>query len=353
MKKKIKRIIQALPNFSRKDAIGEETLLIDSLLKSSGWETDILTLSLDIRSPVKDWSESVILYHYSIGSRLPYYFLDWKAPFFLRFHNITPPQYFSSLQDSEQSTNACQLGLQQMRLLVRNSLYSLPTSNYNEQMLQKYSIDHNSTVIPVIRDYSRFQRSDYEQPKQTQFLFVGRLSPNKCQNELVEFLSLYKKTYDPKARLVLVGKPFSKIYFQALIELVKSYSLKVAFDLHTKDEFDVLFVNSLTEEDLVRVYHQSSLFLSMSEHEGFCVPLIEAMNAKIPVLAHKASAIPETLGSNKFTFDKNNKEDTLKRIQQTILYPEDVLDEGIKRAEYFSFKNTSSLLKKTLKEYFG
>jgi glycosyltransferase involved in cell wall biosynthesis len=351
---RLKRIVQALPVLSSKDAIGEEVRIIDTLLRSWGYQTDIVTLSLDRRRPssCESWEDTLVLYHHSIGSRLPYSLLEWGAPLILRFHNITPVSFFSAIEEEESTVSACQLGFQQIPMLVRMSQYALPTSFYNATLLQK-SGELSFNILPVFRDYTSFIKRDESRPTVTQFLFVGRLSPNKCQHDLLEVLYLYKKNVDPKARLVLVGNGFSKIYFQKLCQLAEGLRLKISFDIHSED-FDVLFAKNISEVDLVKIYHQSSLFLSMSEHEGFCVPLVEAMHARLPILAHNASAVPETLGEAGVLFDKKNPLDLLWNIQRVLTestLQKSLIAKGIERSQLYNLETTSKQFFKTWQQH--
>lgn len=342
-RKPFKRILQILPVLSRRDAIGEETFLIDSLLRSWGYETDILTLNLDMRRP-ENLEDSLLLYHYSIGCRIPYYLLEWNAPFILRFHNITPVAFFSAYNEEELTINACQLGIQQLSMLVARSSYRLPVSSYNARTLERAGAKHSYT-LPLLRDYSRFAKTSDSQTHATQFLFVGRLSPNKCQHDLFEILDLYKKSVDSNARLVLVGGGFSSLYNQSLLKLAEALQLSVGFDLATKESYDVTFARDLSEEDLVKLYHESSLFLSMSEHEGFCVPLVEAMHAELPILAHKSSAIPETLGGAGILVDKSKTFDILSAIEtihSNTMLRRAMIEQGKERGKVFSLSRTSN-----------
>lgn len=345
MTRKFKRIVQILPVLSKRDAIGEETLLIDSILRSNGIGSEILTLQLDMREP-KYLADSLFLYHYSIGCRIPYYLKEWKVPFLLRYHNITPTKFFTTYGEEELTINACQLGIAQLSMLAKMSAARLPVSQYNAQALERAGAK-DSFVLPLLRDYSRFVKDSEEEPRSTQFLFVGRLSPNKCQHDLFEILDLYKKSVDPKARLVLVGGGFSSLYNQSLLKLARALQLSVGFDLDKKDFFDITFAQDISETQLAKLYHESSLFLSMSEHEGFCVPLVEAMCAGLPVLAHRSSAIPETLGKAGILVHKKNTMEILQNIE-TIhtnkFLRRALVEQGKERSKLYSLEKTSQSL---------
>jgi glycosyltransferase involved in cell wall biosynthesis len=122
--------------------------------------------------------------------------------------------------------------------------------------------------------------------EKTNFLFVGRIIPNKRFEDLIKVFHVYQKYIDPNCRLLLVGesKGFER-YFDALVRTMDELELK-----------DVVFTGHVDTDDLAAYYQLADLFLCLSEHEGFCVPLIEAFRFGVPVMAFEAGAVPETLG---------------------------------------------------------
>lgn len=351
MRKKtpFKRVIQILPVLSRKDAIGEEVLFIDTLLKERGIQRDILTLQADLSQTLSDDEDTLILYHYSIGCRIPYFLMECSAPLALRFHNITPSHFFSDTPEDEGTVNGCQLGFQQMSMLVRRSSHFLPVSEYNASLLKNTGVEEYRT-LPILRDFSRFTNKNSPPSQKTQFLFVGRFSPNKCQHDLLQILDLYKRFVNPQARLVLVGGAFSSHYANSLIELAKKLQFRISFDKNAED-FDLLIASGVDEEELVKFYHQSSLFLCMSEHEGFCVPLVEAMHANLPILAHNSTAIPETLGEGGILVDKKNTKEILekiKKVHEDREFRENLIEKAKKRSAVFALSHTRELFTRFL-----
>lgn len=347
---KAKNIVQVIPNLSPRDAVGEETLALDTFLRESGIETDIYALHKDKGASERakdffelmnlDASNSLVLYHYSIGSRIPYFLAEWQLPVILRFHNITPARFFSHLDHEDTSISACHLGWQQMPMLLAMSRYALPVSSYNARTLQHAGGEIPTKVIPILRDYKAFTPAPHHRKAGVQILFVGRISPNKCQHDLLALLDLYKRFVNKDCRLVLVGSGFSKGYYQSLLDLARKLELKISE--HDSDDADVIFLHGVSQERLVRLYQESTVFVSMSEHEGFCVPLIEAMHAGLPIIAHKAAAIPETLGDAGILVEKQNMLDVLTQLK--VLVEENVLrssqiERAKKRAQLFSFEH--------------
>jgi glycosyltransferase involved in cell wall biosynthesis len=162
----------------------------------------------------------------------------------------------------------------------------------------------------------------------------------------MQLLSLYKTYVDSKVRLVLVGGGFSSEYSESLLNFAKQLDLKVGFK--TDDEVDLIFTKDLSEDELANVYHQSSVFICMSEHEGFCVPLVEAMCAGLPILAHRAAVIPETLGDAGVLVDKRNWEDVLRQLQRILTdddFRKTLIEKGRERAKDFDLQRNTGLLK--------
>lgn len=318
---------------------------MDKIFRSMGLKTEILTQDWNLKKPCHSWDRSFILYHYSIGSRLPYKFLEWEAPFVLRFHNISPLAFFSDFTQEEQTLNACQLGIQQIPMLVEKSKGLLPVSLYNAKAL---GTDKASTVLPILRDYRSFEKKpSVEKTKDTQLLFVGRLSPNKCQHDLIEIFALYKQFYDAHTRLILVGSSFSQLYKNSLIELARTLNLTVNFNFENRNIFDLSFLSDLSEERLAQLYHESSLFICMSEHEGFCVPLVEAMFAQIPILAHRSSAIADTLNGCGMGVDKKDKKHVLESMNSLLKnksLQQKYRELSLKQSEFYALPYTKKLL---------
>ena len=161
---------------------------------------------------------------------------------------------------------------------------------------------HEPGVLPIAVKPDKWSASpdprlmDMLQDGRTNLLFVGRFAPNKKQDDLIVAFSHYL-ALDPDARLILVGKPEENDpYVTHLRQIVSSQGL----------EDSVLFTGSVTDPQLAAYYRTAHLFWSMSEHEGFCVPLIEAMWFDVPILAFKSSAVPQTLGDAALMFTAKN-----------------------------------------------
>ena len=118
-------------------------------------------------------------------------------------------------------------------------------------------------------------------------LYVGRIVPNKRQADLIALFACYQHFIQPQARLILVGSAAH----------APSYQIQLEADAQVMGAQSVEFLGPVSDADLAFCYHHASVYVSMSEHEGFGVPLLEAMHCQVPVLAYSAAAVPSTLGA--------------------------------------------------------
>ncbi|MGH9028533.1 MAG: glycosyltransferase, partial [Acidimicrobiales bacterium] len=125
------------------------------------------------------------------------------------------------------------------------------------------------------------------------FLCVGGIAPHKAQHELVTGFAVYRRVFDPRARLSLVGRIMAPGYGAALVSLISSLGLEDAVEL----------AGAVTHEQLVAYFRTADGLVSVSDHEGFCVPLIEAMYLDVPVIAYRAGAVADTLGDGGLLID--------------------------------------------------
>ncbi|MBP6218752.1 MAG: glycosyltransferase [Oligoflexales bacterium] len=332
----LQRIHQILPCLIEKDAIGEEALLLRQEIRSLGYDSEIYVerFNRGLRGkalPIEELSfdsHTALLYHFAVGSDLTYRFVSWRGRKILRFHNITPPHFFMKFRDFF-SAQSCYLGWQQLDMLAYEHPLMFTPSLFNVSTFQSAKLFDKSrgpspTVIPVFRRYGIFeekmdQKTDLIQDALSQdaraaFLFVGRLSPNKCQHELISLIDQYKRFVDSKAFLCLIGSAYSREYQKTLVQFASALGLKVGFSFRDIKQSDVVFLGSVPESELRQYYRACRVFLCASEHEGFCVPLVEAMVGGLPILAHDSGAVPETISDPESVFNKSDYEGTLQMM---------------------------------------
>jgi glycosyltransferase involved in cell wall biosynthesis len=193
-------------------------------------------------------------------------------------------------------------GRVELRDLSRNFSVSVGDSAYNVSELKQFGFQ-NCSVLPICIDPDKWNRSpDAElmaklQDGRTNLIFVGRIFPNKCQHHLIDAFYHYLH-FDPDARLIIIGELLpGDAYGELVFQRIKNLGLGE----------HIIITGKVSDEELQAYYRTSHLYWSMSEHEGFGVPLIEAMWFDIPVLAYKSSAVPETLNYAGIIF--NTKDD--------------------------------------------
>jgi len=300
-------INQFLPNLSYGDAISNHALWIRERLRKLGYQSEIYVRFFDPRveherhlfTPEALKASSAAIYHHSIGTDITPYLREFNGPKCLIYHNITPAKFFEAYRPA--FAEILRHGREDLRLLAREFPISCGASAYNAAELAEAGF-HNPGVLPVAVDPAQWAEApDAElmrtlQDGRTNILFVSRFAPNKKQDELVIAFSHYLKL-DPSARLILAGSPEAQDpYVPHVHDTVSRLGL----------EGSVIFTGSIRDSQLAAYYQTAHLFWSMSEHEGFCVPLIEAMWFDVPVLAFKSSAVPETLGEAALMFTSKN-----------------------------------------------
>jgi glycosyltransferase involved in cell wall biosynthesis len=294
---------QLVPSVVPGDATTGHTLQVQRLLRDIGFESEVYALAVhpdledrvqlieELRGPTR--RDRFIIYQYSAVSELADWLLGRREPVALDYHNVTPPELFRPWDPGiALALHAAQV---QVAQLAERTSVGICDSKFNATDL--LSRGFRATVVaPILLDMGEFD-ADPDAPTadaleraqlagSSQWLFVGGVAPHKAQHRLVQALAVYRTVYDPAARLSLVGRVVSPAYDAALRGLVQRLGLEDAVDLP----------GGVSHEQLVAYYRAASVFVSLSEHEGFGVPLLEAMHHGVPVVAYGAGAVPETVG---------------------------------------------------------
>jgi L-malate glycosyltransferase len=303
----IRRIDQWVPALHRGDAIGDATLLIRDALRGFGYVSDIYTFNQDAglsAQPFDAWREGapedVVMFHYALISPMNDAFARLSCRRVLQHHNITPPRFFAPWD--HEIYRILDLGLQGLAKLAPVTIMGLGDSEFNRAELQRLGFARTG-VLPIPIDFDRYRRTANAAVRRryadgrVNLLFVGRISPNKRHDQLLRVLAYYKKHISSGARLLAVGKhprretgeqrPIESHYLDALIRLYSNLGLEPS---------DVVFTGEVTHDELLAYYEAAHVFVSMSEHEGFGVPLVEAMLKRVPIVALEGTAVTETLG---------------------------------------------------------
>ena len=292
------RIHQVLATLGYGDAIGHEVLGIQRVLRAAGYESEIFVETADHRlePQTRDYRElidfshpdNLLLHHFSLGSkasRTAYALPDRMA---LIYHNITPPEYFVGVH----RTLARQTfrGRRELQAYADRCDLAMGDSEFNRQDLEALGFPRTA-VLPVVPDFSHLDREpnwfvarDFDD-EWTNIVFVGRVIANKKIEDLIAWFHAYHTIFNPRSRLLLVGAQSGfERYVDSLHQLVGRLG---ASHVH--------FIGHVSDEELVAFYEIADLFLCASEHEGFCVPIIEAFYKQVPVLAYAATAVPSTM----------------------------------------------------------
>ncbi|WP_444214588.1 glycosyltransferase [Dialister succinatiphilus] len=296
------KIVQLLPSISYGDAVGNDTLALYNLLYKAGYDTAIYAGNIDERlkriyihnyADLPDLGEEdIIVYHFAIGSDEMRRILEHtKARRLMIYHNITPAGFFDPYD--QDMARGCQEGRQELRDMAGLFEACLADSAYNAEELVKAGYRCPIAVLPILIPFEDYKKkpsklviSRYENDGYENWLFVGRIAPNKKQENVIRAFAYYKKHYNPQSRLFLVGAPVVEAYDDALKRYIGELGLSS----------DIVFTGHTSFADILAYYRLANAFVCMSEHEGFCVPLIEAMLFDVPVIAYSSSAIPDTLG---------------------------------------------------------
>ena len=289
---------QVLTTFGYGDAIGNEVLGIRAVLRTAGYASEIFVETADPRlEPLtRDYRDlidashpdNILIHHFSLGSRASRIAYALPDRMVLIYHNITPPEYFVGVHDD--LVRLCYSGRRELRAYVNRCDLALGDSEFNRQELARFGFPRTG-VLPVVPSLAHLDEtpdrtlvSEFDDER-INILFVGRVIPSKRIEDVIRCYQAYRVTHQPHARLLLVGAYGGfESYLAALYHLIAT--LRVP---------DVHIMGHISNAELTACYDVADLFLSASEHEGFCVPLVEAFHKRIPVLAYAAAAVPATM----------------------------------------------------------
>lgn len=347
-------INQLLPAMSYGDAVSNSALNMKKTMEMAGIESRIYAEHIhpklsNIVQPARNIpKDKPVIYHLAIGCDLAYEIPKFTDKRMLLYHNITPSHYFRGYD--EQSGDLCDKGRDELIFLKDYIDIAFADSKYNESELIDVGYT-NTHVTPIIINYEDYEGTynkellnRLRQSKSgTDLLFVGRLAPNKKQEDIIKTFYFYKKYFDVNARLFLVGS-YTRMerYYEQLQGLVKQLGIK-----------DVYITGHVPFNDILTYYKNADIFVNMSEHEGFCVPILEAMKFEIPIISYKEAAVPETMGNGGLLFlekDYKSIASLIKVVADDKLLQEKLLSNQKDRLEYFSKVNTSNIFLRHLKK---
>jgi glycosyltransferase involved in cell wall biosynthesis len=340
-----------------RDAVGDHTVRLHRLLIEMGCDAaiyaahvhpDVRDLGRDFRRHRDDPRPDLIIYQASTGTPVADYLVTRREPLVLDYHNMTPPEFF----DPWEPAIGAELyhGRRQLARLGRRAVLGLADSAFNGRELVDAGVSE-VVVAPILFDVSALGVAGGLVPAglgegRPVWLFVGRLAPNKAQHDVIAAFAAYRAEFGPGARLVLVGVASSGAYEAALVGLAESLGVADA----------VVFAGSVSAEELAGWYGVADVFVCLSEHEGFCVPLLEAMHHRVPVVAFDSSAVPETLaGAGLVLADKSPVvvAEAVDRVVSDPVVASRLVDRGVERLADFDLDTTAEVYRETLTPLLG
>ena len=307
----MRAIHQLVPGFANGDAISNEAVVLQRLFKDWGYASELFSEPCRVlpehRPNVRDVAdamsackpEDIAILHLSVGSPVNDAFAALPCGKALIYHNITPAHYFN-LVNSDTARILAE-GRRQLLGLANRATVNMADSAFNAEELRAAGY-RNVHVLPLIIDFDRLNMPPDRQILNrfgnglTNILFVGRCVPNKKIEDVIDLFDMFRQRVNPRSRLIHVGSfAGSERYYYLLTGIARNRRID-----------HVHFAGAVTQSQLNAFYRCADLFLCMSEHEGFCIPIMESFQHDLPVMAYAAGAVPETMGGAGVLFREKN-----------------------------------------------
>ena len=291
---------QLVHTLSYGDAISGEVLALQRCLRKLGFESEIFAINTHpkYKGQARDYRDfpagftGEALLHYSLGSPLnDLYRTLTSATRSLVYHNLTPAHWFRSI--NPRIVSDIERGLSELPQLCAVSDHLLADSSFNAGELR--ALGFEASVLPLPIDTHKWDvetnpgiYSLLKNDPCLHVLHVGRMAPNKCIEDVIKSFYFLQKYVHKNSKLWLVGIDIdTEVYSFGLKRLAQQLSL----------EDHVRFVGQRDDGELKALYQAAHVYICMSEHEGFCLPVVEAMHFGLPVISFASSALPETIGT--------------------------------------------------------
>jgi len=323
------------------------------IFRSWGYGSDIFCESRrilpELRNEAKDLvqhrsefkADDIVLLHLSIGSIVNQIFPELPGHKVILYHNITPSEYFAAVQPQIAASLA--RGREEARALAGQASVNLADSQFNAEELTSWGY-RNVQVLPLVLDLSRLRESPNRAILKkyndglANILFVGRCVPNKRIEDALAAFYYFQKYVEPNSRFIHAGSyAGTEQYHAILLTMIRDLQLE-----------NVELIGSVRQDELNACYKASRAFLCMSEHEGFCIPLIESLVHDVPVVAYAAGAVPETLGGAGALFKEKRFDliaETLGRLHRDAALRNAVLQSQRERLSRFENRNLEQELR--------
>ena len=299
------------------DATGRDIFHMQRILRARGHEVGLFSTTWGKPQPCDDHgvhvldylgqdASAVLIFHHAIGweHTLPV-MAAAKCRRIVKYHNITPAFFYDNLDP--EAAALCRTGREQLRSLIMLDcdLYLADSAFNLQEMVEAGADPRRCAVVHPFNDLERlFQVEadaevlrDYGEER-TNVLFVGRRAPNKGHRFLLDAFAAYRRGRNPDSRLVLVGKGDERQ--KKYTQMLRHQIWRLGLQRH------VVLLDGATEAELKAHYQCAAAFLIASEHEGFCVPAVEAMALRVPIVGYGTTAVPQTVGDGGLIWDKND-----------------------------------------------
>ena len=348
------KIIQIAHAMTQNDGATQQILNMDKMFKELGYESEICTHRLDERlkneaktmDAFKASEDDIIIYHMTTGTSFNKWVYRYPHKIVLFYHNITPAKYFFG--NAWGSWFKCLKGRRDLKKIVKNTFFAWGASEYSRKELEALGLEHTKVFSTIVNpeDYKKYDNVpsivDTYGDGYKNIIVVGRVVPHKKQDEAIRAAAWYRDNISEKIRLVIIGG-MKESFAKKLRALVKKLNM----------ENHVLFTGKISNEELCTWYGLCDAVLSLSEHEGFCVPLIEGMIFDKPVIAYAGGAVPETLGKAGVLLREKNPELVARTISETLgnhSLLQTLVEERKKRLNELSYKVLFEKLGKDIEE---
>jgi glycosyltransferase involved in cell wall biosynthesis len=350
---------QLVPSVVPGDATTAHTLAVQQLLRDLGYHSEIYATAVheqledkvhlmhELRGP--ESRKRYLIYQLSSQSPLADMLIGRLEQVAVNYHNITPSHFLRGW-DKEKML-ALRSGEVQVAQLARIAGVGICDSAFNAEDL-KVKGWSATKVVPILLDLAEFEAEPDEatakkierRPKGGRWLFVGALAPHKAQHLVLRAFACYRREFDPDATISLVGRPVVPSYAQALESYVLSLGLAGAVDL----------TGGVSHQQLVAYYEGSDVLVSASQHEGFCVPLLEAMYHGLPIVASSSGAVPQTIEDAGMLLDGADPADiaaTVARVLEDGKLRSALEAAGRRRLEHFSLERTRNRMREVIEQW--
>ncbi len=290
-----------VPVLHNGDAVGRHTLRLREATRARGFPSEIFVDTVDDDTadetvPVLSYAEAaqpgdVLVYQFATASAMAPWLAARSETLVVNYHNVTPPELMAPWDNHLALGQLRAQG--DVRLLAPRTALAVADSRYNEAHLTAAGFTRTAVVSPSAALGNAGSASQDAEPppgvgarRGARWLAIGRVSPNKGLESTIAALAVARAHGDPDATLRLIGKPATDSYVAALQRYVAELGLGAA----------VQFVGHASDATVASAYAVADVLVVTSEHEGFCVPVVEAMAAGLPVVAFDQGAVPEVLG---------------------------------------------------------